>query len=74
MDGKLIKLFDDAEDICDSINLSQCLFYFLQLCKNGGVKLPKSTIEEALSKCQNEKCSRMLKQHITTEYEKMSQN
>ena len=62
LDKHLIRLFEE-KDILYSIDLSQCLFYFLQLCNNGHVKLSKSTIEDTLNKCQNEKCKQMLNEY-----------
>ena len=61
---KLIKLFDDKIDISRSIDLSQFLSHFFELCENCDVKFSKSTIEEALNKCQDEKCKEMLSQYI----------
>ena len=64
----LVKLFGEKKVIFDSNNLSQFLFYFLQLCQNSGIKLSKSAIEEALNKCKNTKCKEMLNQYIEKEY------
>ena len=68
----LIELFDhdyDDKEVCsDSSNLSQLLFYFVKLCNNGGVKLPKSTIEYVLKQCKNDKCKEMLNGYIDQKY------
>ena len=66
-DRMLIKLFDEKEDVSHSKNLSHILHCFLKLCDNGGVRLSKSTIEQALAQCKNEKCQQILKQYIEKE-------
>ena len=66
----LIALFDEKWDISQSLDLSKVLFYFLQLCKNGDIKLTKSTLERALNECYiigNTKCKKMLTEYIEQE-------
>ena len=66
-DGKLskqlIKFFDEKQEISRSNSLYYYLFWFLQLCVNGDVKLSKSAVEEALNQCKNEKCKHAINQY-----------
>ena len=61
---RLMALFDEKYKVYNSTKLEQLLFYFFKLCDNGNVIFDKATIEDALSKCKNDKCKEILNQYI----------
>ena len=57
LDQMLENIFDEENEIVNNSNLFEnILFYFIQLCKNGDVKLSQSAIEDVLNKCKHDKC------------------